>query len=513
MKQLATSASVLLLSLFLFVLGIPDGYAQVQPTVSSVTLHQEGDGRERVRIKLEGTHSPQVYALDDDKPRLICDFPGAGYAGLVKPVVRGGGTLVQRIRVGAHDPPARKVRVVLDIEPGRKYTYTREFSKEENILNILLVPVGQEKPVAKAGQTGKTAKAVTVIEATAAKQVVITGPKKIYRTGGAQQQAPAEAQEPAAQAEAAEEKAPAAPTADAPAAAAVATTAPQAPEAEEIPTMSLGEPPASPPLPAKEDQPAAVSAEPAAQPDVPPAEEKAAPAVSTEAPAISPERAAVADAAVEKGDAADPAPPEKGGQTAETAAEPKPETGAADTPEPEPVASEQKEAAPAPDADGGQSAADEKTASAEPAAPSEPAAPEEKKAETAKPQLVEVSYENSSSKGEMIFFRLSGFHPPEVTAEESETPQVHCDFADMELGGEVEREIEARGAYVQKIVTTAEKGKVRASIELTVGKDYDLRQVFFKEDNLFVLIVNTLDEESADGSGPEAEAGDPAVGK
>lgn len=290
--------------------------------------------------------------------------------------------------------------------------------------------------------------------------------------------------------------------------------------------MSLGEPPASPPLPAKEDQPAAASAEPAAQPDVPSALEKAAPAVSTEAPAISPERAAVADTAAEKKDAADPAPPEKGGQiaetaaepkpepaAAETAAEPKPETAAADTPEPEPVASEQKEAAPAPDADGGQAAANEKTASAEPAAPSEPAAPEEKEAETAKPQLVEVSYENSSSKGEMIFFRLSGFHPPEVTAEESETPQVHCDFADMELGGEVEREIEARGAYVQKIVTTAEKGKVRASIELTVGKDYDLRQVFFKEDNLFVLIVNTLDEESADGSGPEAEAGDPAVGK
>ena len=68
----------------------------------------------------------------------------------------------------------------------------------------------------------------------------------------------------------------------------------------------------------------------------------------------------------------------------------------------------------------------------------------------------------------------------------------------------MEREIEARGAYVQKIVTTAEKGKVRASIELTVGRDYDLRQVFFKEDNLFVLIVNTLDEESV---GPAGDAG------
>ncbi len=444
----------------------------------------------------------------------------------MKPVVRGGGTLVQRIRVGAHDPPARKVRVVLDIEPGKKYTYTRELSKEENILNILLVPAGKEKKAEKADKAGK---AVTVIEATAAKQVVITGPKKIYRTGGAKKTEPqseeqAEPQEPA----------PAAATAAAPAAAVVATTAPQTPDAVEAPTMSLGEPPASAQLPAKEEQAPAAAAEPAA----PKAEKEATPAVPAEAPVAPPEVVQAGDGTAEKKNAEELALPAEDGQAAEPASEPS-EPAVAETAEPVPPASEDRPA-PAVETDsdqaGQQAAADPQTSSqqsaaevtqqpdmpaetpekappAEQSAPAEAAAPAEKDAEAAKPELVEVSYENSSSKGEMIFFRLSGFHPPEVTAEESETPQVHCDFADMELGGEVEREIEARGAYVQKIVTSAAKGKVRVSIDLTVGRDYDLRQVFFKEDNLFVLIVNALDEEGADGADQEAEAGDPAAGK
>jgi hypothetical protein len=504
MKQLTISATVLLLSLFSFLFVFPDGYAQAQPSVSSVTLHQEGDGRERVRIKLEGTHTPKVYSLEGDKPRLICDFPGAGYAGLVKPVVRGGGTLVQRIRVGAHDPPERKVRIVLDIEPGRKYTYSREFSKEENILNILLVPVGPVK---------KPEKAVAVIEATETKQVVITGPKKIYRPAGETQ--PESAQAEPAQAEPAAE--PQKPEPAGATATIAATPTPQPPEENaEVPTMSLGAATPSAPEASQKEQTAAAGAEQAA----PPVTEKAAAADSEQAPAAVPEEATPAeDDSAEKQPAEAPAPPETEEQVAEPPAEAQPAqtapesagskpAAAEDEPEPSQEAEKEKSDQPAP-------------ASSQPEAapvvaekPPEPATPAKTEAPAAKPQLVEVSYENSSSKGEMIFFRLSGFHPPEVTAEESETPQVHCEFAGMELGDEVQREIEARGAYVQKIVSTADAGKVRVSIDLTVGRDYDLRQVFFKEDNLFVLIVNTLDEESADGKGPAAGAEqDAAAGK
>jgi len=151
-------------------LVFPEASAQAPTSVSSVTFHRDDDQQERIRIKLVGTHAPKVFALKGDNPRLICDFPGAGYAGLVKPVLKAEGTLVKGIRVGAHQSPDKKVRVVLDLEPGRKYTYSREFNKEENILNIVLVPT----------EGARTAEvAVAKIDATESKQIVITGAKKV----------------------------------------------------------------------------------------------------------------------------------------------------------------------------------------------------------------------------------------------------------------------------------------------------------------------------------------------
>ncbi|MBM9531906.1 AMIN domain-containing protein, partial [Desulfoprunum benzoelyticum] len=171
-----TACIVGLVSLFLV---FPAAFAQDQPSVSSVTLHRDDAGQERIRIKLVGTHAPQVFAYHGDNPRLICDFPGAGYAGLVKPVIRGEGTLVRGIRVGVHNPPDKKVRVVLDLQPGRKYTYDREFNKEENILNIVLLPMAGAR---------KAEDAVAGIDASEPKQIVITGPKKVRHSPAAREE-------------------------------------------------------------------------------------------------------------------------------------------------------------------------------------------------------------------------------------------------------------------------------------------------------------------------------------
>jgi hypothetical protein len=109
-------------------------------------------------------------------------------------------------------------------------------------------------------------------------------------------------------------------------------------------------------------------------------------------------------------------------------------------------------------------------------------------------QLLEISFDNSSNKGEMVIFRLNDFYPPTVSAIEEETPQVLCDFMDMELGSDVKDVILAEGKYVQRIRTARHGGpdKVRVILDLSPDRDYDLQQVFFKNDNLFVLIVNEL---------------------
>lgn len=117
-----------------------------------------------------------------------------------------------------------------------------------------------------------------------------------------------------------------------------------------------------------------------------------------------------------------------------------------------------------------------------------------------KPYLLDVSFDGKSKKGEMIMFKLDDFHPPVVSAIEKGIPRIVCDFYNMRIAGKIKSTIEVDGQYVDKIRVARHEnpGKVRAVLDLIPGNDYDLQQVFFNEDNLFVLIVNILD----DGNGP-----------
>jgi AMIN domain len=111
-----------------------------------------------------------------------------------------------------------------------------------------------------------------------------------------------------------------------------------------------------------------------------------------------------------------------------------------------------------------------------------------------KPRVLNISFDDSSAKGEMVLFHLSGFHPPSVSAVEKDNPRVLCDFPGMEIDKGVEEVITAKGKFVERITTAkpSTPEKVRVVLHLVPNRDYDLQQVFFKNDNLFVLIVNEL---------------------
>ena len=113
---------------------------------------------------------------------------------------------------------------------------------------------------------------------------------------------------------------------------------------------------------------------------------------------------------------------------------------------------------------------------------------------TGKPQIEYIKFDASSPKGEMVMFKLNGFHPPAIHGVEEGIPRVICDFNNTKLLQTIKGPIKADGKYVKTIRTTVTKKpeKVRVVIDLEPNKNYDLQQVFFKEDNLFVLIVNTV---------------------
>jgi len=111
------------------------------------------------------------------------------------------------------------------------------------------------------------------------------------------------------------------------------------------------------------------------------------------------------------------------------------------------------------------------------------------------PLLSSVSFENTSNKGEMVLFKLNGFYPPVVSGEEEGTPKVICDFAGTRLAENVVEEQVTNGEYIRQVRSEQldDPALVRVTLDLVANKNYDLQQVFFKEDNLFVIIVNSYD--------------------
>ncbi|AGF79881.1 Localisation of periplasmic protein complexes [Desulfocapsa sulfexigens DSM 10523] len=126
-------------------------------------------------------------------------------------------------------------------------------------------------------------------------------------------------------------------------------------------------------------------------------------------------------------------------------------------------------------------------------------APQEEEGPGVDPLLLEVTFENTSNKGEMILFKLNGFYPPEVVGEEEGTPLVICNFPGTRLDEKVVQTQAIHGEYIEQVNIQELKDSdlVRVTLELVPSKNYDLQQVFFKEDNLFVIIVNSYD--SLDG--------------
>lgn len=93
---------------------------------------------------------------------------------------------------------------------------------------------------------------------------------------------------------------------------------------------------------------------------------------------------------------------------------------------------------------------------------------------------------------EMVSFWLSGPYPPDIFSLTDKTPAVVCDFPDATLAPEIERSIPVKGRFIQSVRFGIHKGtgpKIRAIIDLVPENRYEIRPVFFKDDNLFTVIV------------------------
>jgi len=102
----------------------------------------------------------------------------------------------------------------------------------------------------------------------------------------------------------------------------------------------------------------------------------------------------------------------------------------------------------------------------------------------------DIRFETTQNGEEKILFSLSGFYPPTVFLTEESQSTLICDFSNIRTLNGLKRLIDINQHFVKQIRTEMHKNALRVSIDLTPGKNYDVRQVFFKKENLFTLIFS-----------------------
>ena len=440
-KQLVALVSRSLLALLLMCgLATADDAPQLQKlkhTVLSPTSEQ-------VVLQLNGSYSPKVFTLKDENPRIVFDFADMTYGKEIKGVTATNGSIVKRVRVGMHVDGSSKTRIVFDVASLKGVNFTQKFDEKSSSLVIQFT--GPAKAVPPRAQETQTGTGPQKEEETAAAAVAPQAPNAAAETGtNIPREQPAPPKESAAEQTGPEQQARPQPQTE-PAPAVIATVKPDSPKPVETTAAAPTKEPVEPPAAQKTEEKHPV-------PPVPP-----------------------------KPDASAAATPEK-------------EVAATTAPPATDEKKEEKKTAPA---------AKEPSHPETPAKAIAPQAGDKGKTEAAKtvappktmegPQLEYVKFESSPSKGEMVLFKLNGFHPPAVHGVEEGIPRVICDFNNTRLIDGTKSLIKVDGKFVKVIRTSKTKKpeKVRVVIDLEPNRSYDLQQVFFKEDNLFVLIVNTV---------------------
>ncbi len=103
------------------------------------------------------------------------------------------------------------------------------------------------------------------------------------------------------------------------------------------------------------------------------------------------------------------------------------------------------------------------------------------------PEIREIRVDVTADGEEKVVFVLNGFFPPKTFTVQDDIPKVVCDFPKARLARGVNRNISVRGRFIQKIRIGFHSEKIRAVVDLSPNKSYDVDQTFFKKESLYTL--------------------------
>ena len=116
----------------------------------------------------------------------------------------------------------------------------------------------------------------------------------------------------------------------------------------------------------------------------------------------------------------------------------------------------------------------------------------EKPEQTGAAMITAIGADTSEKDMETVKVDLERVFVPETFVLEGDRPRIVCDFFGATLHPDVKKEIAVNGQYIEKIRIGAYENperKIRIVLDLAVGKDYEVQQVFFEKESLFSLSV------------------------
>lgn len=100
--------------------------------INSVHMKIISNDKETIAFQLDSSHTPETFILKGERPRVVCDFLNTRVLDSVGDRVEPEGTLVKDIRIAPYGGGAPRVRVVLDLAPGRSFAIDQTLFKKEN---------------------------------------------------------------------------------------------------------------------------------------------------------------------------------------------------------------------------------------------------------------------------------------------------------------------------------------------------------------------------------------------
>ena len=96
---------------------------EIRQQIKEIRFELLSDGTEKVIFFMRGKDKRNLFALEGKPPRIVCDFFAAGIADNVSTSIDVNGKIIKRIRIGIHEDPEPRVRVVLDLVVREKNDY------------------------------------------------------------------------------------------------------------------------------------------------------------------------------------------------------------------------------------------------------------------------------------------------------------------------------------------------------------------------------------------------------